>query len=315
MRFWFRRKDDKRYRRELLTLEMRSESTQTRNARLVAFAIGGCFGLLMLFVVIWQIANFVKVQFILKNPAYAIRVIDIQTDGIINREQIRRWAGVQPGDNLIALDIGQVRRNLELIPMIKTVSVEKVFPATLRIRVSEREPVARVMITDAPGVESIYTLDEMGYVMIPLHFSQLSATEPTNKFLPVIIGVGRTDLKIGTRVSSPQLLSALRLLSTFERSPMAGLVNIKTIDISYPGILQAVTDQGSTIIFGIGQFDIQLRRWRMVYDYGRQRGKLVATLDLSVANNVPATWMDISNFPGGAIQNKQPKTVAKKKNV
>ncbi|MGC8887105.1 MAG: cell division protein FtsQ/DivIB [Verrucomicrobiia bacterium] len=315
MRFWFKRKDDKKYRRELLTLEMRSESPQTRSARLVAFAIGGCFGLLILFVVVWQIANFVKVQFILKNPTYAIRVIDIQTDGVINREQIRRWAGVQTGDNLIALDIAQIRRNLELVPMIKTVSVEKVFPATLRIRVNERVPIAKVMLTDAPGIESIYTLDEMGYVMMPLHFTQLSATQPTNKFLPVIIGVGRTDLKIGTRVASPQLLSALRLLSAFERSPMAGLVNIKTIDISYPGILQAMTDQGSTIIFGIGQFETQLRRWRMVYDYGRQRGKLIATLDLSVANNVPATWMDISNVPPGAIQNKQPKTVARKKNV
>jgi cell division septal protein FtsQ len=196
--------------------------------------------------------------------------------------------------------------------MVKDVSVEKVLPATLRIRITEREPIAKVLITDAPGSETFYTLDEMGFVMIPLHFSQLSAPCLTNEFLPTIIGIGRTDLKIGMRVSSQQVLSALRLLSAFERSPMAGLVNINVIDVSYPGILQVVTDQGSKITFGTDQYETQLRRWRLVYNYGRKMGKMVVTLDLSVANNVPATWADISNTPPSQIQNKQLKTTRKR---
>jgi len=291
---------------------MRSEFNRAEKGRLVTLLVGGSFGILILCIVVWQFANFLKTQFITKNPAYAIKVIDVQTDGVISKEQIWRWSGVQIGQNLIDLDISYVRRNLELIPMIKEVSVEKVLPATLRIRVTEREPIAKIIITDAPGSDTFYTLDEMGFVMLPLHFSQLSTPIPTNEFLPTIIGIGRADLKIGTRVGSQQVLSALRLLAAFERSPMAGLVNINVIDVSYPGILQVITDQGSKIVFGTEQYETQLRRWRLVYDYGRKMGKMVMTLDLSVANNVPATWTDISNMPPGQIHNKPLKTTRKR---
>lgn len=312
MRFWFKRGNNRNYRREVFNLEMRSEFSRADKGRFVTLFVGGSFGILILCIVVWQFATFFKTRFITKNPAYAIKVIDVETDGVISREQIWRWSGVQVGQNLIDLDISHVRRNLELIPMIRDVSVEKVLPATLRIRVTEREPIAKVLMTDAPGSETFYTVDEMGFVMLPLHFSQLSTPVLTNGFLPTIIGIGRTDLKIGTRVNSQQVLSALRLLSSFERSQMAGLVNINVIDVSYPGILQVITDQGSRITFGTEQHETQLRRWRTVYDYGRKMGKMVVTLDLSVANNVPATWADISNMPPGQIYNKQLKTTRKR---
>jgi len=73
-----------------------------------------------------------------------------------------------------------------------------------------------------------------------------------------------------------------------------------------------ITDQGSKIVFGTEQYETQLRRWRLVYDYGRKMGKMVMTLDLSVANNVPATWTDISNMPPGQIHNKPLKTTRKR---
>ena len=54
-------------------------------------------------------------------------------------DQLRRWAGVKPGENLFALDLARVKRDLEMVPLIDSVSVERVLPRTLRIRVTERE--------------------------------------------------------------------------------------------------------------------------------------------------------------------------------
>lgn len=302
-------------RRDILYFE--EESPFKRKARIKRNLMVWAFRLLalaMIVILAAMFADFFKRTFLYKNPAYAIKFIDIQTDGVISKEQIRRWAGVQYGDNLIALDISRVRRDLEIVPMIKTVSVEKVLPGTLRIRVSEREPIAKVLMTDGLGNETIYTLDDSGQVMVPLHYTQMDAPKPTNEFLPTIIGVGRADLRIGFRVSSPQVLAALRLIVAFERSPMSGLTSIKTVDVSYPGILQVTTEEGTTVIFSPDQFDIQLRRWRMAYDYGRQIGKALATIDLSVANYVPATWKEISSVnTNKKIQEKpQPRNVRRR---
>ena len=41
----------------------------------------------------------------MKIPTFAIQRIDVQTDGVIAPDQLRRWSGVKPGENLIALDL------------------------------------------------------------------------------------------------------------------------------------------------------------------------------------------------------------------
>ena len=42
-----------------------------------------------------------------ENRAFAIEQIDVQTDGVISTDQLRRWAGVKAGENLLALDLAQ----------------------------------------------------------------------------------------------------------------------------------------------------------------------------------------------------------------
>ena len=72
---------------------------------------------------------------------------------MIAPEQLRRWTNVKPGANLIALDLASVKRNLELVSAIDSVSVERVLPCTLKVRVTERVPVAQVNVpvADAAG--------------------------------------------------------------------------------------------------------------------------------------------------------------------
>ena len=42
---------------------------------------------------------------------------------------------IKPGDNLLALDLAKVKRDLEMTPLIESASVERVFPHGLRILV------------------------------------------------------------------------------------------------------------------------------------------------------------------------------------
>ena len=73
---------------------------------------------------------------------------------------------------------------------------------------------------------------------------------------------------------------------------MAGLVDLRRIDVSAPGVVVVTTGQGGEITFGLDNLEQQLRRWREIYDLGQRMNKTVASLDLAVANNVPVRWME-----------------------
>ncbi len=58
----------------------------------------------------------------------------------------------------------------------------------------------------------------------------------------------------GIASNSPQAQAALQLIGAFNHSPMAGLVDLRRIDVSSPGVVVATTGQGSEITFGSGKF-------------------------------------------------------------
>jgi len=227
--------------------------------------------------------------------------LDVQTDGIIALQQLRHWAGVKLEDNLLALDLARVKRDLELVPMIRSVAVERILPHTLRVRVTEREPIAQFIFPQirAAGVHDrgVYLLDSAGYVMLPLQPHQRSRPASTNDRLPVLIGIQPADLPPGGQAGSPEVRAALRLIEAFHYSSMAEVVELKHVDLTSPNVLQVTTTQGSEVTFGLNDFDLQLRRWRQVHEYGQRVAKHVVFLDLSVSNNVPARWLEASLVP------------------
>ena len=87
------------------------------------------------------------------------------------------------------------------------------------------------------------------------------------------------------------------LIGAFEHSPMVGLVDLRRVDISAPGVLIVTTGQGSEITFSPQNFDQQMRRWRQIHDLGMNRQRAIASADLAVANNVPVRWMLASAVP------------------
>lgn len=319
---WFKREQNKNrrlHRHNVLDVKLRSDqvrATRMRFAMLMVLMVGGT--LLSLYL-LWRIGETALNTFVYENNDFAIQQVDVQTDGVIAPEQLRRWAGVKPGANLIALDLSVVKRNLELVPAVESVSVERVLPRTLKIRVAERQPIAQVNVprTDGPnGVAvSVFQLDVDGVVILPLdpRLCVVSLAQLKSD-LPVISGLNAFQLQPGRRVELPQVHAALRLVAAFANSPMAGLVDLRRVDVSQPGVLIVTTVQGSQITFGPDNFELQLRRWREIYDYGKQANKGdIATADLAVDNNVPVHWMLASLAPVTTTpKTVKPKTTRRK---
>jgi cell division protein FtsQ len=301
---WFKReiKNRRLHRGHLLDVKLRSDQVRATRTRLAAVAFCVLFGTVLGLYLLWRSGEWALDKFVYENSEFAIQNIQVQTDGVISTEQLRQWSNVKPGANLIALDLASVKRNLELVSTIDSVSIERVLPRTLKIRVTERKPIAQVNVPRADGKNgiaiSVVQLDADGFVMQPLDprqcmipLSQMSAQ------LPVVTGLNVYQLQPGHRVESPQAQAALKLIGTFKHSPMAGLVDLRLVDVSSPGVVVATTGQGGEITFGLENLEQQLARWRKIYDLGMSKNKMIASLDLAVANNVPVRWAEIVSVP------------------
>jgi hypothetical protein len=247
---------------------------------------------------------------IYENDAFAIQQIDVQTDGVLTPETIRAWARVRPGQNLMALDLMRVKRDLESQPPIQFVALERMLQHTLKITVTEREPVAQSIVTTVhPGGvtdQAVYDFDEDGYVMKPLDPRWRTAPPPASERLPILVGVPPGEPHLGQQVISPAIRAALALVGAFDHSPMTGLVEIERIDVSQPDILKVTTSQKAEITFSLSHFDTQLRHWRLIYDTFQRSGKAIASLDLSISNNLPVHLVAAASVPPVAPRALQP---------
>jgi hypothetical protein len=315
---WLKRKPKNRRlgREQVLDVKLRSSQVRAARTRLTAMSLGAVFATVFGLYLLYRAGDWALNCLVYQNKAFAIEEIDLQTDGVIAVDQLRRWAGVKLEENLLALDLARVKRDLELIPLVQSVSVERVLPHTLRLRIIEREPIAQVNVPrprPSGGLElSVYQLDADGWVMLPLDPRHLTTprTQPDDP-LPVISGINANMLQPGRRLGAPQVQAALQFLVAFEQSPMAGLVDLSRVDVSSPEVLVVTTGQGSQVTFGLTDFEQQLRRWHTVFELGQKTGGAVATLDLAITNNIPLRWLEASAVL--PAPSKSPKPLRSKK--
>src|SRR5216117_1760565 len=294
------RKNRRLDRGHVLDVKLRTREVRAARLRLATTAAGLALATVGGLYLLWRAGDWALDQFVFKNDAFAIRELDIRTDGSIPIDQLSRWAGVKPGDNLLALDLNRVKCDLELSPLIDSVAVERVLPRALKISVVEREPIAQVKLLQfQPGgiVRLIsYWLDESGHVIESMPV-RADAPAQCPDALPVLAGVNPVELNPGRAVTAPKVSAALRLVAAFDKSPVAGLVDLKSVDVSGTEVLQLMTGQGTRVTFALDRLEEQLRYWRLVHDHGQKIGKLIRTLDLSVTNNAPVLWLEAGAAP------------------
>ena len=313
----FRRKPRNRRlgREQVLEVKLRSSQVRAGRIRFGTLAVATVMGVLFGSYLLWRSGDWLLRRLVYENSAFAVQDLDVQTDGVIAISQLYQWGGLRPRQNLFALDLARVRRNLELVPLIRRASVERILPRTLRVRVIEREPIAQVnLLRQRPGgLESTsFQLDADGYVMLPLESRQRAPQTGNQDPLPVVFGIDPRDLQPGHCIRAAQTQAALQLIVAFQQSPMVGLVDLKSIDLSAPDVLVVKTGQVSDVTFGLTDLEQQLRRWREIFDLGQKLGKAIAALDLAVTNSVPVRWQDPSAVPPGTP--KIPKPFRVKKN-
>jgi cell division protein FtsQ len=109
---------------------------------------------------------------------FGIKAITISGARELHETDILTAAGVGPRNSLLFLDVSDVRDRLKMIPLVKDVSVAKLFPNRLLIEIEERQPYAlwqhdgavRIVASDGTPIDDL--------------------TDPHFTDLPLVVGTG-----------------------------------------------------------------------------------------------------------------------------
>jgi cell division septal protein FtsQ len=228
-----------------------------------------------------------------RNPRFAIQQIVVDGDGVLTPERVVRFAGVQIGQNLLSLDLDQVRHNLELLPLVRAVEVRRMLPNRLFIRVNERVAVARLRVPTRELGDSAFYVDRGGVVMKPIKLADGTVLEPQMpRPVPTLTGVSLVDVRVGKQVESEQIYRALELLDKLDQAVAGSLLEVEQIDLSKPRQLVLITRQHTQVRLDVEDFPQQLRRLGVILRWSQQRQKTVQTVDLTVNRGVPVTFVN-----------------------
>jgi cell division protein FtsQ len=225
------------------------------------------------------------------NPRYVLNKIEIEPRDRFPEGQIRLAAGLEPGrENLWTLNLHDITRDLEKLPYVSSAKVERHFPDTITIHITERVPVVKIVGLNIDlGTRETFYLDRDGVVLKPRE-------DEAAPLLPEIIGLAPADseLEPGMTLDQPSLTRALQIMDEIEHSPLHTSITIRTIDLGNPLFITMVTRQDMTITFRLDYIDQQLQRLLQIVNYPDFQQRQIATVDLTPDSNVPVTF---AQFP------------------
>jgi cell division protein FtsQ len=284
-----RRRPARRKRREhLLEVTATAETERRRrNQKALLYVFEGIFLAGLLAVAWFGVTLFIE-QFFTKNKNYDVRVVEVNTDGVMTREEVLSKTGIREGLNIFSLNLEAAQKALALIPEVKSASVQRNLPNTVTISIEARRPVAWVAPGDTGAdpstMETSCLVDEDGVMIKPQGF------ESSHTRLPVVYGVPTEQWRIGDKIEMPELEAALDLFGlAAERSNPQ--VDLRAADITKGWCIVAWNDPQTRLTFGLKDLPAQLDRLQVILSHVEQTSRRIATANLIPERNTPVIFV------------------------
>ena len=268
-----RRRPARRKRREhLLEVTATAETERRRrNQKALLYVFEGIFLAGLLAVAWFGVTLFIE-QFFTKNKNYDVRIVEVNTDGVMTREEVLEAA----------------QKALALIPEVKSASVQRNLPDTVTISIEARRPIAWVAPGDTGAdpstMETSCLVDEDGVMIKPQGF------EASHTRLPVVYGVPTEQWRIGDKIEMPELEAALDLFTlAAERSNPQ--VSLSAADITKGWCIVAWNDPQTRLTFGLKDIPAQLDRLQVILSHVDQTSRRIATANLIPERNTPVIFV------------------------
>jgi cell division protein FtsQ len=196
------------------------------------------------------------------SPMLDVDRIEVKGGTRVTPDEIRAASGISTGDPMVWLDGGAAERRLAALPWIASARVEREWPGTVKIAVTEREPVAWADAGAGPAL-----LDGTGRV--------LGAAEAPPAGLPQILEPGRLP-PAGATITPATGAHVARDLTGFAR------LGTKAVALTDRGVVLVLVDGAEIRLGGPGRVMTKVAAALAVL---HALGEPVAYVDVSVPSN------------------------------
>jgi cell division protein FtsQ len=188
------------------------------------------------------------------------RIEAIKVSGLsrLTEAAILTQAKIRTGDNLLAVNLGLVRKRLLAHPWIATARVAREIPGTIRIEITENQALAVL------DLGRKFLINTNGRVI-----KERSPDDPQN--LPLVSGITYADMSLGEDALSPAMTAVVQVLQTSQAQnsaiPYAQIQEV-TMDPGMGVALTAWQDQ-RRIKLGFAPFESKYQRIKRLLPYLR----------------------------------------------
>ncbi|MEX0601902.1 MAG: FtsQ-type POTRA domain-containing protein [Bacteroidota bacterium] len=208
--------------------------------------------------------------------------ITVSGNRVVDTNEILQLAQVTKGVRLEDVDVREVRNNVAGHYFLKEVVVERDLPATIKITVIERTPLA--MIT---GEEILY-VDEEGMVL-PHSISEEVFD------LPLVTGLGAASLEAGMLIERDDFREALEILVAAKAINRELYHRVSEVRLRDGGdLLLYAAEGGIPIIFGRGNVVRKLVQLEVFWNevVVRQGSGRLQQIDLRFEDQIVVRWKE-----------------------
>lgn len=252
-----------------------SKETAARRSALV-FA-GVVLSVVLLVAVFWLLSYSLSF-FFSRNPQFELKDILVTSDGRLSPSKLKEYAALRSGVNLFEVDFDELRANLESVPLVESVQIQRRLPDTLFVRVTERVALAQVS----------WKWRAMPF-LVDRHGKVLPVTR-SGRSLPMIEGVRIEKLCPGDSIEDEGVLYVLSLLAECDALRLSTMIKFERFDLRYPDYITATLSSGIAVRFPRHSGRAKLIRLARVLGEARDTGRLLKTIDLTPDGlNVPTT--------------------------
>jgi cell division protein FtsQ len=160
--------------------------------------------LIMMIIVGVSIVLLIGYLVALSTPIFKLEDVSFKGIKRVSQAQLLQKGGLENGVNLLALNLSEVKKNMESTPWVKKVYLHRELPNKLQVVVTEQQPVFLV-----PTQQDLYYLNEEG-----LLFKKSEIKERAS--IPILTGLGKKDWTPDGQLNPAihqELVSLQRLLS------------------------------------------------------------------------------------------------------
>lgn len=199
--------------------------------------------------------------FITTTPYFRLRSTDITGLSRLGREELTRWAGLGSHTHVLTLDLQALERRLKAHEWVSDAHVERVLPGQLRIRISERQPAALLLL------DGLFLVDEHG---VGFAGSEGLAEER----LPIISGLDRPALLAEPEEMRLKVVAALAVIREWARQRLPEVARLSELHMDPSLGMILFTEEGSVRVhLGWKDHPMRLARLKRVIEALKAEGK------------------------------------------